>query len=455
MDHYGILSILPALIVIIFALITKRTLEALLLGTMVTYIVMYGINFAPHWSEAFFKAAGDADNQWVLIVCGLFGSLIALLAKSKGTLGFAGKLEKYCNTSKKTLLTTWILGILIFIDEYLNIMTLGACIKKISDKRKIPRESLAYIIDSTGAPICVLLPFSTWAIFYSSVFYKQNGIPELNFGSDIATYLRVIPFTFYAWISVIIVPLFILGIVPKLGRMKSAYKRVEETGEVYSNKSGRYNSNIVDEYGEGEGNLIDFLLPIGTLIAITIIWGDLFIAVVASLVVCLLLYIPRKKMSFGEFCDTYIEGFAGMIPTIAIVFMAFVMQQAANDIGLPTYVIETVTPYLNGTIFPAIAFIVVAVLTFVTGSNWGIPAVCVPIIIPLGFYLGANSILVMAAILSGGTLGSHACFYSDATVLTSTSCSIDNMDHALSQFPYAAMAAVISLVLFLVCGIIM
>ena len=131
------------------------------------------------------------------------------------------------------------------------------------------------------------------------------------------------------------------------------------------------------------------------------------------------------------------------------------MQQAANDIGLPSYIIETVTPYLNGTIFPAVAFIVVAILTFVTGSNWGIPAVCVPIIIPLGFSLGANPILVMAAVLSGGTLGSHACFYSDATVLTSTSCSIDNMDHALSQFPYAAMAAVISLVGFLVCGMIM
>ena len=114
MDHYGILSVLPALIVIIFALITKRTLEALLLGTIATYVVIYGSSFAPMWSEAFFKAAGDADNQWVLIVCGLFGSLIALLAKSKGTLGFAGKLERYCNTSKKTLLTTWILGILIF-----------------------------------------------------------------------------------------------------------------------------------------------------------------------------------------------------------------------------------------------------------------------------------------------------------------------------------------------------
>ncbi|MCQ2968789.1 MAG: sodium:proton antiporter [Clostridium sp.] len=453
--EYGVLSILPALIVIIFALLTKKTLEALLLGTLSTYIIMYGFGFGSKWAEAFFAAAGDPDNQWVLIVCGLFGSLIALLRKSKGTLGFAGKLERYCKTQKSTLITTWILGILIFVDEYLNIMTLGACMKNISDKKKIPRESLAYIIDSTGAPICVLLPFSTWAIFYASVFGKEPVVAALNYGSDMATYLKVIPFTFYAWASVIIVPLFILGVVPKIGKMKNAYNRVETTGKVYGETSSKFNSDLLNEYANGEGKLIDFLLPMGVLIAITVFSGDLFIAVIASLFVCLVLYVPRKKMTFDEFCDIYIRGFCDMVPTIAIVFMAFVMQKAANDIGLPGYVIETVAPYLNANIFPAVSFIIVALLTFITGSNWGIPAVCVPIILPLGASVGANLILVMAAVLSGGTLGSHACFYSDATVLTSSSCSIDNMDHALSQIPYALLATAVSLVGFLICGFIL
>ena len=453
--EYGVLSILPAMIVIIFALLTKKTLEALLLGTLSTYIIMYGFGFGSKWSEAFFAAAGNPDNQWVLIVCGLFGSLIALLRKSKGTLGFAGKLERYCKTPKSTLITTWILGILIFVDEYLNIMTLGACMKNISDKKKVPRESLAYIIDSTGAPVCVLLPFSTWAIFYASVFGKEPAVAALNYGSDIATYLKVIPFTFYAWASVIIVPLFILGIIPKIGKMKDAYKRVETTGKVYGETSSKFNSDLLDEYANGEGKLIDFLLPMGVLIGMTIISGDLFISVIAALFVCLVLYVPRKKMTFDEFCDIYIRGFCDMVPTIAIVFMAFVMQQAANDIGLPNYVIETVAPYLNGDIFPAVSFIVVALLTFITGSNWGIPAVCVPIILPLGASLGANLVLVMAAVLSGGALGSHACFYSDATVLTSSSCSIDNMDHALSQIPYALIASAVSLAGFLICGFIL
>ncbi|WP_302623211.1 Na+/H+ antiporter NhaC family protein [uncultured Clostridium sp.] len=453
--EYGVLSILPALIVIIFALLTKKTLEALLLGTLSTYIIMYGFGFGSKWSEAFFAAAGNPDNQWVLIVCGLFGSLIALLRKSKGTLGFAGKLERYCKTPKSTLITTWILGILIFVDEYLNIMTLGACMKNISDKKKVPRESLAYIIDSTGAPVCVLLPFSTWAIFYASVFGKEPAVAALNYGSDIATYLKVIPFTFYAWASVIIVPLFILGIIPKIGKMKDAYKRVETTGKVYGETSSKFNSDLLDEYANGEGKLIDFLLPMGVLIGMTIISEDLFISVIAALFVCLVLYVPRKKMTFDEFCDIYIRGFCDMVPTIAIVFMAFVMQQAANDIGLPNYVIETVAPYLNGDIFPAVSFIVVALLTFITGSNWGIPAVCVPIILPLGASLGANLVLVMAAVLSGGALGSHACFYSDATVLTSSSCSIDNMDHALSQIPYALIASAVSLAGFLICGFIL
>lgn len=450
MDNYGILSVVPAILVVMFALKTKKTLEALLIGTLSTYMIMYGFDFIPKWTEALLTAISDSDNQWILMVCGLFGSLISLLRKSKGTLGFAGRLERYCNTGKKTLFVTWILGIIIFIDEYLNIMTLGACMKSISDKKKIPRESLAYIIDSTGTPICVLLPFSTWAIFYSSVFGKQEAIAALNYGSDIETYLKIIPYTFYAWISVIIVPLFILGVIPKLGKMKSAYKRIDNGGHVYSEDSHKYNA-VVDEYS-GEGNLIDFLLPICILIGITLIQGDMLVAVVATLIVCFLLYVPRKKMTFEDFCDTYIQGFCDMIPTLAIVVAAFTMQIASNDIGLPSYVVTLLEPYLNGTVFPAVTFIVVAILTFVTGSNWGIPAVCVPIIIPLGFTLGANPILVMAAILSGGTLGSHACFYSDATVLTSTSCSIANMDHALSQFPYALIATIISFAGYLVCG---
>ena len=164
MNDYGLLTILPICIVIIISLKTKRTMLALLLGTVTSYLIISGKDFAGAWTDAMYRAACDQEHMWVFLVCGLFGSLITLIGASHGTLAFAKWLEKHCKSEKSTLLTTWLLGIAIFIDDYLNILTLSTCMKRVSDKRKIPREALAYVIDSTGAPVCVLLPFSTWAI---------------------------------------------------------------------------------------------------------------------------------------------------------------------------------------------------------------------------------------------------------------------------------------------------
>ena len=446
MDHYGIFTLLPIIVVIGIALKTKRTLEALLIGTVVTYIIIDGWDFFGSWTNAFFEAATKYDNVFVLIICGLFGSLITLIGASHGTLGFANWLERHCKNAKQTLIMSWVLGILIFIDDYLNIMTISTCMKRLTDKRKTPREALAYVIDSTGAPVCVLLPFSTWAIFFATLFYQQDGVPQLGYGDAMGTYVHIIPFLFYGIIAVILVPLFVLNLIPKLGAMKTAYNRVKTTGKVYAPDCDALNKEEEKEYEEEKsgkitGKLIDFIIPIGVLISVALVTGDLFSSLIASLVTCFILYIPRKKMSISKFCDLYIHGFTNMVPTLAVILAAFVMQNAMEDIGIATYIIELLQPILNPMIYPAITFLATACLTFATGSNWGVPAVCIPILMPLCFSLGANPIFVMAAIVSGATLGSHACFYSDATVLTSSCCKIENMEHALSQFPYALMAA--------------
>ena len=203
------------------------------------------------------------------------------------------------------------------------------------------------------------------------------------------------------------------------------------------------------------GCLWDFVLPIGTLIALTIVGGELFLALVAAIAVCFLLYIPRKKLSLTRFCDLAMHGFCNMIPTVAIIFFAFVMQEGMTEIGIAPFVINAVKSILSPAVFPAIAFLVVAALNFTTGSVWGITAVTVPILLPLAFSIGANPLLVMGAIVSGATLGSHACFYSDATVLTSSCCKMENMDHALSQLPYSLCAAGLSAAGYLVCGLLM
>lgn len=461
MDYgYGILTLLPAVLVIVTAVKTKRTTEALLIGVIVSYLIICisnGENFVTTITNSFFSVVTDYDTMWLVIVCGLFGSLIALINKAKGTHAIARFLGKICKTEKATLLVAWILGIIIFIDDYMNILTVSACTKKLSDERKSPREALAYIIDSTGAPVCVLLPFSTWAIFFSGVFYEQESVRNLGYGSAIETYIHTIPYMFYAIAAVVIVPLFIFGIVPKIGAMKKAYDRTRLTGRVYSELSERLNQKAEDsiEAIDFKANIWDFVLPIATMIVVQLVMGDMFIALIASILVCGILYIPRKKMGGGQFCDLWIQGFADLVPSLAIIIAALFMRQASEDLMLSEYVIGIIEPLVSAKLFPMIAFIAVSCLGFITGSNWGIPAVCAPIIIPLGAAIDANLLLVMAAIVCGGTFCSHACFYSDATVLTSSVCGIENMDHVYTQLPYAILALVISCVAFLVAGLIM
>ena len=463
---YGVWTLVPVLLVIVFALKTKRTLESLIFGTMLTYVItnaallpVEGVDALGHipsdWMDAFFRVATDYSHQWVFLVCALFGSLITLLGASHGTLGFTKILGRLCRGPKSTMLVTWIMGILIFVDDYLNIMTLSTCMKKLTDQRKVPREALSYIIDSTGAPVCAILPFSTWAIFFSGLFFAQPGVADLGYGSAMETFYHVIPFTFYAIAAVIIVPLFIMGFVPKIGRMRTAYRRLRETGKVYSPESAALNEEDDESEFQSQGNIIDFVLPVGVLIALAIFSGELFLAVVAAIGVCFILYIPRGKMSFTKFCDLSMHGFCTMIPTVAIIFFAFVMQEAMSDIGIANYIITLMQPYINAVIFPLVTFLVVALLNFSTGSVWGIPAIVAPILLPLAQSVDANLVLVMGAIVSGATLGSHACFYSDATVLTSSCCKMENMDHALSQIPYALCATGISAVGYLACGMLM
>lgn len=433
---------------------------------MLTYVItnaallpVEGVDALGHipsdWMDAFFRVATDYSHQWVFLVCALFGSLITLLGASHGTLGFTKILGRLCRGPKSTMLVTWIMGILIFVDDYLNIMTLSTCMKKLTDQRKVPREALSYIIDSTGAPVCAILPFSTWAIFFSGLFFAQPGVADLGYGSAMETFYHVIPFTFYAIAAVIIVPLFIMGFVPKIGRMRTAYRRLRETGKVYSPESAALNEEDDESEFQSQGNIIDFVLPVGVLIALAIFSGELFLAVVAAIGVCFILYIPRGKMSFTKFCDLSMHGFCNMIPTVAIIFFAFVMQEAMSDIGIANYIITLMQPYINAVIFPLVTFLVVALLNFSTGSVWGIPAIVAPILLPLAQSVDANLVLVMGAIVSGATLGSHACFYSDATVLTSSCCKMENMDHALSQIPYALCATGISAVGYLACGMLM
>lgn len=448
----GLIAVIIIVIVIVGAIATRRCTEFLFLGSLLGAIILYGKNMPMEYVGILENVVGNEDNVWLWLVCGLFGSLIALLQASKGTFGFQRIMSKLCSTEKKTMLASFILGILIFVDDYLNVLTVGVCMKGLYDKRKIPRESLAFILDSTGAPVCVLLPFSTWAVFYANLFYSEELVNS-QFPSGINAYIHAIPFCFYPFIALFIVFLFCMGWFPKLGAMKKAYQRVEKTGMVYSEASKKYNMN--EPAYTDDGNVWNFLVPILILVIVGIASGEILLGVLVAIVTCLIMYVPRKILSMEEFFNLMVSGFGSMLSIFFMLVGAFSLAFVSSELGLTEYLIALVKPFLSAGAFPALAFLLLAVLAFVTGSNWGMSAVVIPILIPMCAALNGNVVLTMAAIISGGAFGSHACFYTDATVLSSNSAGIDNMEHALTQWPYVFISAAISTVLFLIAGFAM
>lgn len=458
---FGILTLIPPVVIIIFALVTKRTFEALLIGAVIGFFMTDGIKGVLNATVYGFCDVA-AENIWMIMVFGLLGAFSYLMTKSKGTYGFGVWVRKFAKGEKSTLIVGWILGIIVFIDDYLNILTVSTALRDTCDRYKTPREMLAYVIDSTGAPVCVLIPISTWAVFYASVLAEEPGMA--GFGTPLEMYVDSLPFIMYGWVAVIVVPLVVLGIIPKMFGMKKAYQRVADTGRVYSEQSDKYNKGITDfdKMLENEGvtaetavgNVWNFLIPLGIVIFLTIFTGDIVIGLAAAIIVQFVMYLPQKLMSFTEYCEEFAGGFASMVPMMFITIGALTVKVSMDGIGLTDFVINAVLPYMDGATFPAITFVVVAALSFITGSNWGIPALTIPILIPLALQGGVDPLMVFGAIVSGGTFGSHCCFYSDATVLTSQASGIENLEHAFTQFPYALISAGLAVIGFLVCGFV-
>lgn len=444
----GVLSVLIVILIIVLAFKTKRSLEVLTIGSLLSFIALYRGSFLTEWISALQKSL--RDNVWIFLLCGFFGCVIALLEASGGSRGFEKIAGRFCLNPRRTRMASLFLGMLIFVDDYLNVMTVGICMKRLYDKYKIPREMLAYVLDSTGAPICVLLPFSTWAIFFSGLFAKEPSVQALGM-DPMAAYVHTIPFLFYPIFAVTLVFLLCMGWIPYLGPMKRVYERTERTGVTYGRDSAKY--NILDVEEEDKGSVFDFLLPILALIVISTVTGDVFLAVVACIGICFVLYVPRRLLSVADFTAVCTRGFADMLPVLSMLLVAFTLQKGLAGLGLTNYLLQMIAPGLIPQVFPAFAFFLVAVLTFTTGSNWGMSAVAIPVIMPMGAAVGANIILVMAAVISGGAFGSHACFYADATLLSSQVSGIENMDHALTQFPYVLIASSMAFVTYLLFGI--
>ena len=276
-SNYGIVSLIPVTVVIVTAVISKKTVEPLILGALVGYVILYKASFFTEFLYGFTEII--SENSWFVLVFGLYGMVILLLEQSGGALGFGEFGTKIAKTRASSLIITWILGIIVFIDDYLNNLGVGTAMRNITDKHNVAREYLAYVINSTGAAVRVLVPMSSWAILMISI-YDGLGV-QVN-GSSFTAYVLTIPFMFYAWAAVLIVPLIALKIIPMWGPMKKAQLRADE-GQLFPENSQ------VKQIGGYEDikptSMWNFILPMVALTEVTIYTNDILIGLAVGFIV--------------------------------------------------------------------------------------------------------------------------------------------------------------------------
>lgn len=463
-SSYGIFSVVPAVFLIIYIFATQRILEALILASLVGFIMVsrpetmgngetWLANSFNNFSEGMLSVMMDEDIAWLIIVCGLMGSIIALIEKAGGSYAFGEWIATKAKTEKSSLICTWILGIVIFIDDYLNSLTVGSCMTKLTDKHKIPREFLSYVVDSTAAPLCVIIPISTWAVFCSRILESNGWAPE---GEGLLYFVKTIPFNFYGWIAAAMVPLVVLGVVPIFGPMKEAFHRVAQGGPLAPPGSEKIDIRAgKDSVVPTNPKMHNLFVPIIILIGATILLDcDMQLGVLVTLAYMFVSYMWQGVMTAEEFTDLVLEGLKNMMMPILLMILAFLFAEVNDMIHFTYYVITAATEFMTPHLMPLIVFIALAITEFITGTNWGMYIIALPIVIPLAQNLGVDVTLAVSAVLSAGVFGSHICFYSDATVITSSATGCNNFDHALTQAPYGLLCAGISAVLFLVAGIV-
>ena len=460
----GIFSLVPAIFLIIYIFATQRILEALILASLIGFIMVsrpavqsgesWIANTFSNFSDGLLNVMMSEDIAWLIIVCGLMGSIISLIEKAGGSYAFGEWIASKAKTRKSSLMCTWFLGVVVFIDDYLNSLTVGSCMTTLTDKHKVPREFLSYVVDSTAAPLCVVIPISTWAVFCSRILESNGWAPQ---GKGMLYFIKTIPYNFYGWIAALMVPLVIFGIIPVFGPMKQAFHRVAQGGPLAPAGSEKIDiragkNNVVPT----NPKMFNLFVPIAILIISTVIMNfDMQMGVLATLVYMFISYMWQGVMTAEEFWDVSLEGLKNMMMPILLMILAFLFAEVNEQIHFTYFVITSATKVITPTLLPLIVFIALAITEFITGTNWGMYIIALPIVIPLAQNLGADVTLAVSAVLSAGVFGSHICFYSDATVITSSATGCNNFDHAFTQAPYGLLAAAISAIFFLIAGFVM
>ena len=472
---YGtLISLLPPVIAIALALITKEVYSSLFVGILSGALLYSNFNVWGMVTNAFEVMVGSLADSWnvgILIFLVVLGMMVSLVNKAGGSAAYGRWAQTHIKTRVGALISTAVLGMLIFIDDYFNCLTVGSVMRPVTDKHQISRSKLAFLIDATAAPVCIIAPISSWAAAVSSV------APE---GQGLQLFIASIPYNFYALLSLSLVIMISL-MKFDFGPMK-LHEDNAMNGDIYTTEARPY-ANADNEGGNPNGTVMDLILPIVSLIVscvITMVYTggffdadsdaymnfiDAFSASDASmglvlgsfiaLIVTFWFFIPRKVITMKQFTQSFSEGFKQMVPAILILTFAWTLSGVTNSLGAKVFVAEFVRINAGGlaNFLPAIVFLIACGLAFATGTSWGTFGVLLPIVCSV-FTSGELMIIAVSACLAGAVCGDHCSPISDTTIMASTGAQCDHINHVNTQLPYALVSAGVSFVGFVLAGII-
>lgn len=466
MIETGFVSILPPLIAIVLALITKEVYSALFLGVlsgMLIYVIAAHEPLIAVFSHLFdMMAEKISDNSYMIIFLALLWAVITLVGKSGGMAAYGRWAQKKLKTKRSTMLATSLLGLLIFIDDGFNCLTIGTVMRPIYDRQKISREKLAYIIDATAAPVCIIAPVSSWAVAVASEVSDTDGFN---------VFLSTIPYNLYAILTLVMV-LFVSLSGRDFGKMRNAELRTEKE-EI---------QDSVDEkpvHSANNGKVIDLVLPIAVLVVCAILGmayvggffsgvpfsqaigenptAGLSLGAFAGLVTAFVMYIPRKIVSAKEFVESIVNGISSIIPPMLILILSWSLGGVCRQmIGTGQFISGFVSSSnFPVSILPFFVFVIAALMSFSMGTSWGTFGMLIPIVTMICASSGAQAYLVpvLGATLAGSVYGDHCSPISDTTILSSTGAQCKHIRHVETQIPYATLVAIICAIGYLIIGL--
>ncbi len=463
-------SLIPPIIAIALALITKEVYSSLFIGILVGGLLYSNFAFEGTilhvFNDGLVASVTDSYNMGILIFLIILGAMVCLMNKAGGSAAFGRWAKDHIKSRVGAQLASVLLGVLIFIDDYFNCLTVGSVMRPITDKQNISRAKLAYIIDATAAPVCIIAPISSWAAAVA-------GFAEDGQGFNL--FLRAIPYNYYALLTIVMVVGMILMKV-EFGPMAN-YEKNALKGDLFSG-SNPY-AGAADDAPEDKGSVLDLVLPVVVLIICCVIGmiysggffdGEGFITAFSNsdasvglmlgsafaLVFTLVYYLIRRAMTFKEMMDCIPEGFKAMVPAIMILTFAWTLKAMTDSLGAKFFVRDFVRSSAQGLqmILPLIVFAIGCLLAFATGTSWGTFGILIPIVQNVFSMDNPMAIVCISACMAGAVCGDHCSPISDTTIMASAGAQCDHVNHVSTQLPYAITCAVVSGVTYLIAGIL-